>query len=194
MEWRSISDIEGYEEFTNFKLNIQGELRNVKTGYTLEWYVTKGYLQAHLNQAPFSKDIKKHRAIASLFILNPLNLPTVDHIDHNDKLNNNIENLRWATHSEQACNRGLFRTNTSGESNIRPTLNNGKPVWVICIAIPKDQREEKDKDKRKRKTKYFPRDPTSDEIPQEVIDKLNLISAQFTGSYKDHMWERKSYK
>ena len=156
MEWRQISDIEGFEEFTNYKLNIQGDLRNVKTGYTLEWSKnTYGYLHAILKQAPFRKHIDKHRAIASLFIPNPLNLPTVDHKDHNDKLNNNIENLRWATHSEQVCNRGLLRNNTSGEQNITPTLHGGRPLWQIVIVIPKDQREEKDKDKRKRKYKYF---------------------------------------
>lgn len=182
MEWRSISDIEGFEEFTNFKLNIQGDLLNVKTGYTLKWHVTNCYLRANLNQAPFEKNILKHRAIACLFIPNPLNLPTVDHKDHNDKLNNNIENLRWATHSEQSCNRGLMITNTSGEPNIIPTLNNGKTVWRICLRIPKDQLEEKDKDKRKRKYKYFPRDPTSDEIPQEVIDKRNEMKLKLHGN------------
>jgi hypothetical protein len=183
MEWRSISDIEGYEEFTNFKLNIQGELRNNKTGYTLEWSVNRGgYLRASLSQAPFEKNIVKHRAIACLFIPNPLNLPTVDHIDHKDKLNNNIENLRWATYSQQNCNKGLLRNNTSGEPNIRPTLDNGKPVWEICIYIAKDQLEEQDKDKRKRKYKYIPRDPNSNVIPQEVIDKRDEMKLKYHGN------------
>ncbi len=182
MEWMSISDIQGFEEFTNYQLNIQGDLRNVKTGNTFKWSVnTDGYLQANLRQAPFRKQIKKHQAICWLFKPNPLNLPTVDHIDQNPR-NNNIENLRWATRSEQVCNRGLHSNNTSGESNIRPILSHGKPVWRICIAIQQDQKEEQDKDKDKRKTKYFPRDPNSDVIPQEVIDKRDEMKLKYHGN------------
>lgn len=44
-----------------------------------------------------------HRIIAETFLENPENKPTVDHIDRN-KDNNNISNLRWATHSEQVFN------------------------------------------------------------------------------------------
>lgn len=37
-----------------------------------------------------------HRLVAKSFIPNPLNLPTVNHKDEN-KLNNNVDNLEWAT-------------------------------------------------------------------------------------------------
>lgn len=45
-----------------------------------------------------------HRAVAELFLPNPNNKPTVDHINRN-KTDNRACNLRWATHKEQAENR-----------------------------------------------------------------------------------------
>ena len=52
------------------------------------------------------------RFIAKAFIPNPDEKPIVDHIDGNS-LNDNIKNLRWATYSESAQNRGIHMTNHS---------------------------------------------------------------------------------
>lgn len=40
-----------------------------------------------------------HRILAELFIINPDNLPEVNHIDGN-KLNNTITNLEWCSHRD----------------------------------------------------------------------------------------------
>ena len=50
-----------------------------------------------------------HRLIALHYIPNPENKPEVDHIDR-ERLNNNIDNLRWATRSENEKNKGIMRT------------------------------------------------------------------------------------
>ena len=42
-----------------------------------------------------------HRLVAEYFIDNPNNLPVVNHKDEN-KLNNNVNNLEWATYSQNS--------------------------------------------------------------------------------------------
>ena len=52
-----------------------------------------------------------HRLVAQEFIPNPLNKREIDHIDGN-KSNNVVENLRWATRSENASNPITLKSNT----------------------------------------------------------------------------------
>ena len=55
--------------------------------------------------------------MAIAFIPNADGKSCVDHID-NDKSNNNIANLRWATHSENNPNRTMMSNNTSGVKGV----------------------------------------------------------------------------
>ena len=60
---------------------------------------------------------KIHKLVAELFIDNPENKRCVDHID-NDRLNNNINNLRWVTYQENNRNRQLNANSTSGVKGV----------------------------------------------------------------------------
>jgi hypothetical protein len=100
-------DIVGYEGF--YKINKQGEILNVKpiragrySGIMKTWNDGR-YMNVALVKEGRRKLFLLHRLLGIQFIPNPENKPTIDHIDQN-KLNNDLSNLRWATHLEQHAN------------------------------------------------------------------------------------------
>lgn len=60
-----------------------------------------GYKLVHLGSK--NQNLKVHRLVAEAFIPNPDKKLTVDHINR-DRLDNRVENLRWATSKEQYDN------------------------------------------------------------------------------------------
>lgn len=92
----------------NYSINEKGEVRNDITGRIKSTFTNKnnGYLMVDLWTNNKSIKVPIHRLIAEAFIPNPKNKPCVDHIDGN-RQNNSIDNLRWATYSE---NNSRFET------------------------------------------------------------------------------------
>jgi hypothetical protein len=89
--------IEGFEDYS---VSDHGNVRNDQTGRILKGKDNRcGYLEVTLmkNKKRYYKII--HRLSAEAFLLNPENEKCVDHID-NDRQNNNVINLRFATHSQ----------------------------------------------------------------------------------------------
>jgi len=104
-EYKTVDNFEDYE------VSNYGNVRKVSTGETLRQSIYKGYSRVDLfknwDRYDFvQKTIDVHRLVALTFIPNPFNKRIVDHIDR-DKLNNHIENLRWATHSVDRSSFGL---------------------------------------------------------------------------------------
>ena len=115
-EYKIVNDFEDYE------VSNYGNVRKVSTGEELRQSVYKEYLRVDLfknfgRYDMVQKTIDVHRLVALSFIPNPLNKRIVDHIDK-DKLNNHIENLRWATHSENGMNRSAPKNNSSGQTGV----------------------------------------------------------------------------
>ena len=97
MEWKTI---EGYEQYE--VSNEQGLVRNKKTGRILkQWKHKTGYLMVSLCKDGKKKNHSVHRLVAIMWIPNPDNLETVNHIDHN-KENNNADNLEWMSRNNNA--------------------------------------------------------------------------------------------
>lgn len=96
--------IKGYEDYL---ISDTGQVYSSKTGKYLKPSKNKdGYYQVDLYKNRKRKTIFIHRLVAQAFIDNPENKPTVDHVNR-DRLDNRVENLRWATSKEQTYNRDL---------------------------------------------------------------------------------------
>ena len=94
-----------------------GNVRNNTSGRIMKTRIQNGYIILNLFKDDHRFTKKIHRLVAGAFIPNPENKPFVDHKD-NQKNNNILSYLRWATRSENNQNVGLQRNNTSGVKGV----------------------------------------------------------------------------
>jgi len=105
--WKTIV---GYE---NYQVSSHGRVLNTYTNRILKPLGNKnGYLYISLCKEAIQKFYLLHRLVARSFLENPQNKRCVDHINK-VKSNNNVSNLRFATHSENAQNVGTRRRKKS---------------------------------------------------------------------------------
>ena len=118
--------------FPDYKFN-----KDINEVYSIRQtrYITKklncnGYHTIELSKNKYRKNYLLHRLIfQSHFPNENIDNLIIDHIDRNP-LNNNINNLRVATKSQNCMNRGIMITNTSGYKNIVKTKFNTYKVTV----------------------------------------------------------------
>ena len=92
-------------------------------------YITKhGYRKVMMN----GRQLYEHRVI--FFMHNGYMPKQIDHINGN-KLDNRIENLREVTHSENAMNVRIRKTNKSGTKGV--CWDNTRKKWKVAITANK---------------------------------------------------------
>ena len=103
-------DIEGFEDYmVSSAGRVKSKARLSRQNHPLserilsQHYNSSGYKYVDCVNDFGRKHLLVHRLVAQAFVDNPRCLNEVDHIDTN-KDNNNAENLRWCTHSENHLN------------------------------------------------------------------------------------------
>jgi hypothetical protein len=121
------------KDFENYSVSNFGNVKNIKTGRILKPAVDNHcYYKVILCKDGKTFNKRIHKLVANEFIPNPLNKSCVDHIDNN-RLNNNIDNLRFASHSENAMNRQIGNRNTSGFKGL--TFHKKSNKWMAQLII-----------------------------------------------------------
>ena len=119
-------EIQGFE---NYLIYEDGRVFNKKYNRFRKYTIKNhGYKAVTLYKNTKCKTLLLHRLIAIHYIPNPENKREVDHINR-DRSDNRIENLRWATHSENNQNKGMGNTNTSGHKNI--CYSKRDKLWIF---------------------------------------------------------------
>jgi hypothetical protein len=134
--WKSI---DGYNIYS---VSTFGRIRNNETGRILKHEFNKdGYCCIRLRpncetlcwvDRNKSTMFRVHRLVAITLINNPKSKPSVDHIDNN-RTNNNINNLRWVTNTENNMNMSMNKNNTSGVKGVTWSKNSNK--WCAKIKM-----------------------------------------------------------
>ena len=126
--WKDIKNYEGYQA------SSEGRIRNIKTKNLLKQSKDQdGYGVSSIN----GKNIKFHRIIAQTFLPNFENKPTVEHKDNN-KFNNKLYNLKWATYVEQQLYCKEKQTKKKVHSNVgtKNMKNLEGEVWKVISEYP----------------------------------------------------------
>jgi hypothetical protein len=103
-----------------------------------EWSYRQGYIQRSIYSINGTVTLYLHKVIAERAGLDCSN--EIDHIDRN-RLNNQRNNLRSATPSQNTCNQGAKSNNKAGYKGVRFNRRNNKYRAVIHLGYFKTSKE-----------------------------------------------------
>ena len=105
-------------DYQNYLIYNDGKVQNKKTKRYLKPRTNNhGYLYVNLYKDKKRKTHKIHRLVGLHYIANPENKRSIDHINR-IRTDNRVENLRWATDSENCQNTIVSKNNKLGIKNI----------------------------------------------------------------------------
>lgn len=117
-------------EETNYSITEEGKIRNDKTGKEVKGtFLSCEYQKVTLTVKNTFKTFMVHRLVAQTFLDNPLNLPVVHHIDGN-KVNNNVNNLKWVIYQENT------ETGPAKRKGERRIIEEDGKEWKTVPAFP----------------------------------------------------------
>ncbi len=109
---------EPIKDYETYGISKEGKIKDFRTGKMIDGHLNKnGYKILILVNPNGKKGFLIHRLVAIQFIEKIQGKNEIDHIDRN-KINNNVENLRWANDYEQTANRGDFKNNKLNQKYI----------------------------------------------------------------------------
>ncbi len=120
---------------TNGKYLIyeDGKIWSKKHKKFLKSYLSNsGYYRTCLSVDNKKSRVSNHRLVAQHYLPNPDNKSFVDHIDR-DRTNNNINNLRWVTSSENSLNRRVTGKIPFRQIYKQFNKSNNITYWIINI-------------------------------------------------------------
>ncbi len=121
-QWRLVS---GYD---NYEVSSHGRVRNNKTSRMMKRILNKeGYYCVWLSKDNMKTTFRVHRLVGFAFLEKKDEHSEVDHIDRN-RSNNMLDNLRWATKSDNQRNASKRKDNTSGLAGVH--YQKDKCKWV----------------------------------------------------------------
>ena len=129
-----IPDYEGYYQITKTGVVKTQKRQGTNERILLPYTDRTGYLRVNFTVAGKTSSYAVHRLVCLTFLSNPENKRTVNHINGN-KLDNNIDNLEWATHSEnhlhayRVLNRSCHMSGKTGNKH-----HNARAVKQISCA------------------------------------------------------------
>ena len=105
--WKDIKGYEGLYQVSNLgrikslerKSKTKGNVEYIKKEKVLKERFSNGYVSVILYKNGTKKNFRVHRLVAKAFLVNPKNLPQINHINFN-RSDNRIENLEWVTAKE----------------------------------------------------------------------------------------------
>jgi len=145
--------------FPDYLVDECGRIFSLKSNRFLKpSYDKRGYASVELFRKGESKKLLVHRIVAEAFILNPDNLPQINHIDENPR-NNNVNNLEWCTakynmnygngavtrHSKIDYSKPIYKINAikNGKKACKPILmftKDGKFISEFCSAAEAERK------------------------------------------------------